>query len=184
MTRHEIQDDDAALLAELQAGSREAFGMLVRRHSERFYHVAYRYTAHREEAEDIVQAAFLKLWERPGLWDGAGGAKFTTWFYRIVANLCLDAAKRKKPLPYAEGFDPEDERERQDEEAVSSERRRALERELAALPERQRTALDLCFYEGVGNREAADAMGVSLKALESLLMRAKAQLRERLKRHL
>ena len=81
--------DDESLLARVGEGDGPAFAMLVRRHSDRYYRLAYRYTARREEAEDIVQAAFIKLWETPDIWDPRRGAKFTTWFYRVVVNLCF-----------------------------------------------------------------------------------------------
>jgi RNA polymerase sigma-70 factor (ECF subfamily) len=69
-----------------------------------------------------------------------------------------------------------------DQVMQASEEERALERAIAALPERQRTALNLCVYEGLSNKEAADILGVGVKALESLLMRAKAGLKEEFKR--
>jgi RNA polymerase sigma-70 factor (ECF subfamily) len=59
-----------------------------------------------------------------------------------------------------------------------------LEKEIVALPERQRTALNLCFAEGLSNQEAAEVMGVNIKALQSLIMRAKATLKQRLKAYL
>lgn len=62
------------------------------------------------------------------------------------------------------------------------EKQGALEGAIQSLPERQKTALNLCFYEGLSNREAADIMGVSVKALESLLVRAKGALKDELSR--
>jgi RNA polymerase sigma-70 factor (ECF subfamily) len=67
--------------------------------------------------------------------------------------------------------DPED-------DAVANDEQRRLEQAMAVLPERQRTALTLCFYEGLSNAEAAEVMGVKIKALESLLIRAKTGLKE------
>ena len=86
--------DDESLLARVGEGDGPAFAMLVRRHSERYYRLAYRYTARCEEAEDVVQAAFIRLWETPDIWDPRREAKFTTWFYRVVVNLCLDSRKK------------------------------------------------------------------------------------------
>ena len=90
--------EDHELLSLVQDGSRQAFGVLVERHTERFYRTAYRYVQNREAAEDIVQDAFLKLWEDPGKWQPERKAKFTTWFYRVVVNLCLDWQKKKRPV--------------------------------------------------------------------------------------
>jgi RNA polymerase sigma-70 factor, ECF subfamily len=67
---------------------------------------------------------------------------------------------------------------------LNNEKQKILENEIAALPERQRTALNLCYDDGLSNQEAADVMGVKLKALQSLVMRAKTTLRERMKNYL
>ena len=174
------EKDDGELLALIQSGSAHAFGVLVRRHTERFYRLAYRYVQNRETAEDIVQDAFLKLWEEPARWQPARHAKFTTWFYKIVVNLCLDWQKKKRPQALPEDMPLIDEHERPEEAVARAEEHRRLEAEIAALPERQRAAVNLCFAEGLSNQEAADIMGVNLKALQSLLMRAKATLKERL----
>ena len=77
-----------------------------------------------------------------------------------------------------------DERESADEAMIRNQEQKLLEKEIAALPERQRTALNLCFDEGLSNQEAAEAMGVNLKALQSLIMRAKITLKESMKAYL
>ena len=173
--------DDATLMAHIRDGSHQAFSVLVRRHTQRFYAVAYRFLRHRQNSEDIVQEAFIKLWEQPGLWQPDKQAKFTTWFYRVVVNLCLDRQKRKAPMQIAEDMDFADETPGQEDNLVSRETQKQLEQAIDALPERQKTALNLCFSEGVSNQEAADIMGLKLKALQSLLIRAKTTLKETFK---
>jgi RNA polymerase sigma-70 factor (ECF subfamily) len=158
--------------------------VLARRHTDRFYRLAYRYLQSREAAEDIVQDAFLKLWEDPARWQPERNNKFTTWFYRIVVNLCLDWRKKKRPVALDENLPLADEREALDSMMMHAQEQRMLEKEIAALPERQRAALNLCFAEGLSNQEAAEVMGVNIKALQSLIMRAKAALKERLKARL
>jgi RNA polymerase sigma-70 factor (ECF subfamily) len=101
-----------------------------------------------------------------------------------VVNLCLDWQKRKRPLELDEDMPLIDERATADQAMVRREEQRIIEQEIAALPERQRTALNLCFDEGVSNQEAADIMGINLKALQSLLMRAKTTLKQRMKSYL
>ena len=178
------EKDDHALLTLIQDGSHDAFAVLVQRHTERFYRLAYRYVQNRETAEDIVQDAFLKLWEDPGRWQPERNNKFTTWFYRIVVNLCLDWQKKKRPLALDEELPLADERETPDTAMIRTQEQQVLEQEIAALPERQRMALNLCFAEGLSNQEAAEVIGVRLKALQSLIMRAKATLKERMKAYL
>jgi RNA polymerase sigma-70 factor (ECF subfamily) len=172
---------DHQLLGLIQEGNGQAFAVLVERHTDRFYRLAYRYLQNKEAAEDVVQDAFLKLWENPLLWQPGRNTKFTTWFYRIVVNACLDLRKRKKPEPLDDDALMVDEREPVDETMIRAQEQQALETEIAALPERQRTALNLCFDEGLSNQEAADIMGIKLKALQSLIMRAKATLKERMR---
>jgi len=178
------EKEDRELLALVQEGSHPAFAELVQRHTGRYYRLAFRYLQNREAAEDVVQDAFLKLWEDPQKWQAEKNTKFTTWFYRVVVNLCLDWRKRKRPVELNEDMPLIDERETADQAMLRWEEQKVLEQEIAALPERQRTALNLCFDEGVSNQEAADIMGVNLKALQSLLMRAKTTLKERMKSYL
>lgn len=179
-----LDKDDGELLALVKDGSHQAFALLVQRHLERFYRLAYRYLQDKSTAEDVVQDAFLKLWEDPGRWQPERETKFTTWFYRIIVNLCLDWRKKKRPVE----IDPEmpliDPGNTADETMIRDEEQRMLEKAIAALPERQRTALNLCFDQGLSNQEAADVMGLNLKALQSLIMRAKTTLRERMKAYL
>jgi RNA polymerase sigma-70 factor (ECF subfamily) len=176
--------DDHELLSLIQEGNSQAFAVLVERHTNRFYRLAYRYLQNREAAEDAVQDAFLRLWENPALWRPERNSKFTTWFYRVVVNLCLDTRKRKRPVPLDEELGIPDERELTEDRMIRDQEQEALERAIGALPERQRTALNLCFDEGLTNQEAAAVMGLKLKALQSLIMRAKTTLKERMKNYL
>jgi RNA polymerase sigma-70 factor (ECF subfamily) len=178
------EKSDRELLALVREGNHQAFAELVQRHTGRFYRLAYRYVQNRETAEDVVQDAFLKLWENPAIWRPERSSKFTTWFYRIVVNLCLDWQKKKRPMPLDEAIPVADDAETIDESMTRLQAQKLLEKEIAGLPERQRTALNLCFDEELSNQEAAEAMGLNLKALQSLIMRAKTTLRERLKGYL
>jgi RNA polymerase sigma-70 factor (ECF subfamily) len=173
--------DDHELLALIQDGNGQAFAVLVERHTNRFYRLAYRYLQSKAAAEDVVQDAFVKIWENPALWQPERNSKFTTWFYRIVVNLCLDMRKRKRQVALDDAIQLVDEREPVDETMMRAQEQKILEKEIAALPERQQTALNLCFDEGLSNQEAAEIMGLKLKALQSLIMRAKTTLKERMK---
>jgi RNA polymerase sigma-70 factor, ECF subfamily len=175
--------DDELLIGEIQQGKQEAFAELVHRHANRFYGVAYRLLFSRDDAEDTVQQAFLKLWERKLFWNPYKGAKFTTWFYRIVVNLCLDNRRKKKPMPLYEYMELIDEQDGPDALLEERGKQALLDRFIKGLPERQQLALTLCFYEGLSNKEAAEIIGVRVKALQSLIMRAKTTLKEKLNHH-
>ena len=164
-------------MALIQAFNHEAFSELVIRHSDRFYALSYRTLFHQSDAEDIVQESFLKLWRKPTLWQQKRGVQFKTWFYRIIVNACYDLNKKKSSQ---ESSLSDQDYEQVAEEDISSQQRSDLstiEAALKNLPERQRTALNLCFYEELSNKEAADIMGIRLKALQSLIMRAKTTLK-------
>lgn len=181
MGDHLSEVDDESLLRQIQNGDHGAFASMVHRHTARFYSVAYRLVENRDDAEDLVQAAFLKLWERPELWDQSKKTKFTTWFYVVVTNLCLDHHKRKRPLPLSDEVELVDDQPGQEELLHHKQRRVLLDGFIQRLPERQQLALTLCFYEGLSNREAADIIGINVKALQSLIMRAKTTLKEHIK---
>jgi RNA polymerase sigma-70 factor (ECF subfamily) len=178
-----VSDDstDESLMGRIQNGDHQAFSCLVRRHSELFYACAYRVCGNREEAEDAVQDAFLKLWKNPMIWRDDKGAKFTTWFYRIVINAATDRFRRNKKYVAADYLENEpSDKDGADEVMHKNIEEKALELAIQSLPERQKLALNLCFYEGLSNKEAADILGIGLKALESLIMRAKASIRDTL----
>lgn len=177
------EDDDESLVARICERDHRAFAILVRRHTDRFYACAWRMCGNAAQAEDIVQGAFLKLWARPDAFNPERGAHFTTWFTRVVTNLAIDTMRHKTPLTTGDMLDtmaaPEPDAENLLARQQEAER---LERAIQALPPRQKAALNLCFYEELSNKEAAAVLGIRVKALESLLMRAKGNIRDTLKR--
>lgn len=168
-------------MALVVSGDHRAFAAIVERHTDKFFGAAFRVCGRVHDAEDIVQEAFVKLWTKREQWKPGRGAKFTTWFYRVVVNTALDYVRRKK-LHYGDDHlaYTADQSPGQDVVMMMSEEQAQLERAIQALPERQKVAVNLCFYEDLPRQEAADVMEISLKALESLLMRGKAALRDRL----
>ena len=175
--------EDAALIEQISNGDHAAFSQLVERHSERFYALAWRMTSNDQDAEDVVQDCFLKLWNTPDLFDPSKGTKFTTWFYRIVSNRAIDHIRKRKKTVGTEDFDwIESEQAGQLQDYQDQQQQVLLEQAIAELPDKQKLALNLCFYEGLSNKEAAEVIGVGVKALESLLMRAKSKLKDNLAR--
>lgn len=159
-------------------GDRAAQAALVHRNMPVIYRVAYRMLRDRTEAEDVTQETFLRAWKALPGWQPR--AKFSTWACTVTLNLCRDRLRKKKPVLMDELPERLDTAMRPDEALVSQQGTDAIGKHLAALPERQREALSLCALEGMGNIEAAAAMGVSVRALESLLARARRTLREKL----
>jgi RNA polymerase sigma-70 factor (ECF subfamily) len=168
---------DEALMARIADGDRAAFAALVTRHLDRAVRTAQRLLGDRGEAEDVAQDAFFRLWQHADRWRPEGG-RFTTWFYRVVVNAAIDRLRRPRLLPIDDVPEPEDEQPNAFRTLHQTEVTRSVKAAMAELPERQRTALTLCHYEGLGNIEAAEVMGITVGALESLLIRAKRQLRD------
>lgn len=184
MSEHEadhLSDED--LMVRIQKGNHQAFATLVRRRTSMFYACAYRQCSNQDLAEDAVQDAFLKLWANPKLFDVKKNVKFTTWFYRVVVNVTIDRMRKLKNTGGDEALEYlSDDADGQDTQMIEAQNQKALERAMQALPQKQKTAITLCFYEGLSNKEAAEILGVGVKALESLLMRGKNGLKDFLTR--
>jgi RNA polymerase sigma-70 factor, ECF subfamily len=170
--------DDESLLLAIGNGDHGAFRTLMERHGAIALAVAVRVTGSQRDAEEIVQDSFLKVWTAAARWDPQGGAKFSTWLYRVVMNSCLDRKRRAPMLPMDDVAEPEDTRPGGLEHYTGSQARALVAEALESLPERQRAAVSLCYFGEVGGQEAADSLDISLSALESLLVRGRRALRD------
>ncbi len=171
--------DDAGLMARIADGDAQAFDRLVERHASRSLALAERLLGDRAEAEDMVQEALTKVWLEPSKFAPAR-ARFSTWFYRVVTNRCLDQRRRRRPEGLPENFDAADPAPGAETQLAAADRRRLTAAAIDALPERQRTAVTLCYLHGLSNAEAAQILDMKVKALESLLVRARTKLKQQL----
>ncbi len=172
---------DDVLMQAIGQGDQAAFTVLVGRHLGRVTAMAWRMSGSYADGEDIAQEAFARVWVHAPKWDMAGTARFTTWLYRIVLNLAIDRKRRRVMQPLEEAGEVADERADAFDGLNRSQVAAAVGRAVRDLPERQRMALVLCFYEELSNIEAARVMEVSVGAVESLLIRAKKTLRQTLR---
>jgi RNA polymerase sigma-70 factor (ECF subfamily) len=171
---------DAELLCRSAKGDRRAFDEIVVRHGPFALRVASRLVPESSIAEDVAQDAMVRAWSQAGTFDPRR-AHFRTWLYRIVVNLCIDQSRRVRPERMPEDFDPVDPATAPDEMLAAGQRHAALAQALKDLPVRQRAALTLVYDEGMSGAEAARVLGLSVKAVERLLARARAHLRQRLR---
>ncbi len=177
-----MHENDEALMMLIGQGDPAAFSTLVARHMPRTVGMAWRMTGSRADGEDVAQDAFARVWLHAAKWQAGreGGGLFSTWLYRVVMNLCIDRARRPRSEVLDETNEPVDEHEnaalRMEERDTAAQVAQAVR----ALPERQRMALVMCFYEGLSNGEAAAIMSLSVGAVESLLVRARRTLKDRL----
>ncbi|HEX7854558.1 MAG TPA: RNA polymerase sigma factor [Sphingobium sp.] len=169
--------DDTGLMVEVGRGGVEAFATLVDRHSTTLYRVARRMLSDAHEAEDVVQECFARLWQNAPRWKPSG-AGLVGWLHRVTMNLCFDRQRRMHSIVTPIVPDRADEAPLADHQLQMDQTQRAIAGALGDLPERHRAALVLCYYEGFTNALAADVLDLNIKAMESLLFRARRQLRE------
>jgi RNA polymerase sigma-70 factor (ECF subfamily) len=174
-----IVDPDAELVARVGRGDRAAAQLLMRRHLPKMLGLARRMLSDSVEAEDAVQDAFMRLWTHAARWR-PGQAKFETWLYRVTLNKCFDRLRRQPSVPLDVAPEVADPAPAPDESLENATLSRQIGDALQALPDRQRAAIQLCHYQDCGNIEAAEILGISVEALESLLSRGRRTLRARL----
>ncbi|WP_018996606.1 RNA polymerase sigma factor [Hirschia maritima] len=170
---------DEVLVEKVGSGDRQAASILVRRHSQRVLNISRRMLSNEAEAEDVTQDVFLKVWNAAAKWE-VGKAKFTTWLHRVTVNACLDRLRKPKMGNVDHIPEVVDEAATPVERLEAKSRSNILKRAMTQLPERQRAALSLCYFEEISNIEAAEIMEISVDALESLLSRGRRKLKEML----
>jgi RNA polymerase sigma-70 factor (ECF subfamily) len=179
------------LMAKIAVGDNESFEILVNRHQTSILNLIYRYIGDRTQAKDLAQEVFIRVWQSAKSYEPK--AKFTTWIYRITANLCfneLKSARRKKWFSFNRSDEDDkyifeetlaDSGPSAEDILLEKERSRQISDALQSLPENQRLALILKRYDDLSYVEIAQVIGCSVPAVESLLVRAKRTLQEKLK---
>ncbi len=166
-------------IARAREGDRIAMRALIDRHTPAIYALSYRMLHRCEDAEDVTQETFLRAWKALPRWQAK--ARFSTWLHRIALNLCYDRLRKHREPLFAE---PPDQIDTQtplpDADLQARQTQAAVEAALARLPDRQRAALTLTALQGHSDKEAAAIMKISIRALESLLARARRGLKREL----
>lgn len=143
--------------------------------------LAHRIVFDREQAHEIAQEAFLRVWKHADKWDPYGSATFLTWLRRVVINLSISCRRRVReqvsldaieelPSGLADGFD----------DIATADRKRIVREALSALPERQRAAVALYYFEDLPQMQAAEVMQMTSRAFDSLIVRARTNLKKHL----
>ncbi len=171
--------NDKELMQLISKGDDKAFAMLMHKHLAAILNFNRQYLS--SEAEDIAQEAFVRLWNIAPKWKDKGVSP-KAWLMRVCYNLCIDVLRKQKTLALEEQditlVDPNLTIEQQIINQTDFQQQLL---ELNALPERQRTAITLCAYHGLNNKQAASALDISVDALESLLARGRRKLKQLIK---
>ncbi len=173
-----MDESDEALMARVARGDEAAYRLLTRRHVAAMLGLARRILGNAGDAEDAVQEAMLRVWTHAPRWQPL--AAFKTWLTRIVVNLCLDRKRRKPWVGLEAAGDIIDPTPDAAEQAEQSEQDRLVAKATAELPDRQRTAIVLTYGDGMSNAQVAEILDTTVSAVETLLVRAKQNLRKAL----
>lgn len=182
--------DDAQLIHEALNGNTVAFGDLVRKYQDRLFNTLLHVAGSREEAEDVVQEAFVQAFLK--LSSFGQRSAFYTWLYRIAFNVSISRRRRKKNVISLDrgssergqgdqGLDPVDDAEMPDRRMLREERAGLVHAALATLSDEHRSILVLREIEGFDYEQISDVLDLPTGTVRSRLHRARLQLREQLK---
>ena len=184
---------DEDLMGRIGLGNQHAFEVLIRRHQRSALNFIFRFMGNRTEAEDLTQELFLRIWKAAGTYKPE--AKFTTWFYRIATNLCINKQRairirrlfarshsREQGGDSKDAFNNQEDAEflTPEDRLIDSEQSVQLLNALNELPPSQRVAVILKIYDEMSYQEISQIMDRSIPAVDSLLIRAKKNLHKKL----
>jgi RNA polymerase sigma-70 factor (ECF subfamily) len=173
-------DDDRVLLTRLARGDEASFRVLMRRHLSAVLATARRIVRDDAEAEDIVQEAFLRLWDQAANMDGHDYG-LRPWLRRVASNLAIDWLRKAKRYDVTDEVPEQADPASQLQALEASDTAARLDQALSALSQRQRLAVSLFHFDQLSQRDVATAMQISEDALESLLARGRRKLKDLLK---
>jgi len=186
-------EGDARAIELTLGGDRDAYRVLVERHSASVFRMAYRLTGNRHDAEEVVQEAFLRAYQKLGQFEAR--ANFGTWVYRIAANYAIDRSRQKKKEearreePRVVDGDEISLLNTVADEAPSPERltqnvelKQQIARALEDLTAAERTAFVMRHWNGCGMEEIAEALDSNASAAKNTVFRAVQKLRSSLAR--
>ena len=181
-----MEFDEKKLVERASGGDPAAFNQLMELHERRMYAVALRMCANREDAQDCLQEAMLRVYRAIGSFKGQ--STFSTWVYRITMNTCLDELRRKKNRQNTSldnlldmGWAPADENNVPEQQAIRAETRRRLHAAIRELPEDMRAAVVLRDIQGFSYDEIARMLEINVGTIKSRISRGREKLREKLK---
>jgi RNA polymerase sigma-70 factor (ECF subfamily) len=184
---------DTRLARLARKGDQRAFAEIVGMYKDKLYHLAYRMTGSRQEAEDVVQDAFLRVFRSLDRYDEH--QKFSTWIYRIATNLCIDRLRKRRSV-YSldaesadhEGLDgyamlPGDERT-PESELILSETQRIVQEAIDTLPAKYKGVMVLRYLQDLSLQEISDVLGMPVTTIKTRVHRGREYLRKKLERKL
>ncbi len=168
---------EADLVERMVTGDEEAYRILLDHHLPSLSRYVTRMMGNSTDAEDIVQETFIRLWTQGSRYDSSA-ARLSTWLHNIAHNLCIDHFRKHGRMVLEEHPDDFSDEDEPTDHLVETQRTMHIGQCLMQLAERQRSAIIMCHYQGMSNRDAAAILDVSVDALESLMARGRRKLRK------
>jgi RNA polymerase sigma-70 factor (ECF subfamily) len=173
--------DFKKILKSISNGDKRSFQILYNSFCNKIYNTSLSYLQNKQDAEEVMQDVFMKIHQKAATFKGESSV--STWIYKITVNTSLNFLKRKKRFSFFRISETEINKQDFEHPGIlleNKERAKILFRTIDTLSDNQKTAFILSFIEGLPRQEVANIMAISLKATESLLQRAKKNLREKL----
>lgn len=181
-----MEINEKKLIQSASGGDASAFNRLMEMHERRMYAVALRMCGNREDAQDCLQEAMLRIYR--SISGFKGQSTFATWVYRITMNTCLDELRRKKNRQNTSldnlldmGWSPTDGTNAPEKKAIQAETRRHIHEAIRDLPEDMRAAVVLRDIQGLSYDEIAQALDINVGTIKSRISRGREKLREKLR---
>ncbi|MFP4098544.1 MAG: RNA polymerase sigma factor [Alphaproteobacteria bacterium] len=175
------QTDDTVLLAFIKNDSQAAYRILVDRYLGKLWRLGVNVLGNESEAEEVVQEALLAVWKNRKKWEDNGSAKFSTWVYRITLNRCIDLKRRRRPTTNTEVIEQTmvcDSDIAADHSLIIDEQNKALVSLMDSLPDKQKKALVLYYFEELSIQEISMSLSTTEQGTRSLLKRGRMGLRK------
>jgi RNA polymerase sigma-70 factor (ECF subfamily) len=183
--------EDSEILGIIKQGNREQYRLLVERYQGMVFRTCMGFLHNQHDAEDLTQEVFIKAYQ--SIDSFKGDAAFSTWLYRIAVNASLNKVRsnaknflfQRLDTFFGNGKNADtsisfNDMENPEDILIKNEHRQWMQKALDSLPENQRTAIVLSKYDELSQKEIAEVMNITEGAVESLIQRAKANLREKL----
>ncbi len=180
------QADDKIIIEQILNGDKQAYTLLVKRYQQKVFRLCMGFMHNPDDAADLTQEVFIKAYQKLSTYKG--DSKFSTWLYRVSVNMAINSQRKQKIRATFNFYDNGNETQQiadtryADENINELEQKQMVKKILDSLPASQRKAIVLSHYEELSNKELAEVMGLSVKASESLLYRARSNMQKMIKK--
>ncbi|MDG5799430.1 RNA polymerase sigma factor [Marinilabiliaceae bacterium ANBcel2] len=179
--------DESFIIQRIKEGDKEAFSHIIDRYGQKVFQTSIGFVRDISEAEDLVQDIFIKVYEKLDKFKGESA--FSTWLYRIAVNMAINRSRKLKMRSFFSSVEGSEVLLNEVYRSVGNdtiieekEKRAIIQKAIEKLTLMQRKVFVLSYYQDMANSEVAEVLGITVKAVESLLFRARKRLQEQLKK--